>query len=69
MRELIFRYGPISICGMAVLLLAGSAVGGKGKTTLCHVPPGNPSNAHEISVGKSAVKSHLRNHAPLCQRR
>ncbi len=29
------------------------------KVTICHVPPGNPANAHTISVGESAVSAHL----------
>lgn len=29
------------------------------KTTVCHVPPGNPANAHTICVGNSAVPAHL----------
>ena len=29
------------------------------KTTICHVPPGNPSNAHTICVGNAAVPAHL----------
>lgn len=29
------------------------------KVTICHVPPGNPSNAHTISVGPAAVSPHL----------
>jgi hypothetical protein len=33
--------------------------GGVGKTTICHIPPGNPANAHTISVGNPAVKAHL----------
>jgi len=28
--------------------------------TLCHLPPGNPANAHTITVGEPAVKAHLR---------
>lgn len=32
------------------------------KTTICHVPPGNPANAHTICVGNAAVPHHLRNH-------
>ena len=28
------------------------------KMTICHVPPGNPGNAHTISVGKSAWNAH-----------
>ncbi|WNG17657.1 hypothetical protein [Cystobacter fuscus] len=30
-----------------------------GWVTLCHVPPGNPSQAHTITVGQPAVKAHL----------
>ena len=29
------------------------------KTTVCHIPPGNPANAHTICVGNSAVPAHL----------
>ena len=29
------------------------------KTTVCHIPPGNPANEHTICVGNAAVKAHL----------
>jgi hypothetical protein len=32
---------------------------GHGHVTLCHVPPGNPGNAHTITVGEPAVPAHL----------
>lgn len=32
------------------------------KELVCHIPPGNPDNAHEICVGKSAVDPHVDNH-------
>jgi hypothetical protein len=32
------------------------------KTTICHIPPGNPANAHTICVGNAAVPAHLHNH-------
>jgi hypothetical protein len=32
-------------------------------TTICHVPPGDPTNAQTLCVGNAAVKSHLANHA------
>lgn len=32
---------------------------GSGKVDLCHTPPGNPDNAQNISVGASALESHL----------
>ncbi|HEY8923495.1 MAG TPA: hypothetical protein VIU64_03880 [Polyangia bacterium] len=35
------------------------------KTTICHVPPGNPANAHTICVGSSAVPHHMKNHGDL----
>lgn len=32
--------------------------GGKTKVTLCHIPPGNPDNAHTITVGEPALSAH-----------
>jgi len=29
------------------------------KVEVCHVPPGNPENAHFIDVDESAVEAHL----------
>lgn len=29
------------------------------RVTLCHVPPGNPANAHTITVSENAVDAHL----------
>lgn len=63
MRELIIRCSLFSICGLAMLLMAGSAAGRTERVTLCHVPPENPANADEIVISKRAVKSHLRNHS------
>jgi len=28
-------------------------------TTVCHIPPGNPDNAHTINIGKPAARAHL----------
>ena len=28
-------------------------------TLICHIPPGNPANAHEITVDDDAVPAHL----------
>jgi len=35
---------------------------GAGKVTICHYPPGNPGNAHTITVGQPAVAAHIANH-------
>jgi hypothetical protein len=32
---------------------------GRQKVTICHVPPGNPGNAHTITIGAPAVPAHL----------
>jgi len=33
---------------------------GENKVTLCHIPKGNPANAHTITVNAAAVRAHLR---------
>lgn len=52
------RRQPGDICGMC-----GSGASAlqapPGKTVVCHVPPGNPGNAHTIIVGDPAVPAHL----------
>lgn len=32
---------------------------GRRKVVICHIPPGNPDNAHTIEVGEAAVRAHL----------
>ena len=29
------------------------------KVTICHIPPGNPENAHTITISESALQAHL----------
>ena len=36
-----------------------------GRVTICHVPPGNPNNAHTIIVNAKAVPAHLA-HGDAC---
>lgn len=49
---------PISLRG------GGKACQGN-KVLICHIPPGNPANAHTICVGKPAVDPHVRLHGDL----
>lgn len=37
-----------------------------GKVTICHIPPGNPGNAHTIRVSPSALPAHCGNHGDTC---
>jgi hypothetical protein len=30
-----------------------------GSSVICHIPPGNPENAHTLTVGAAAVSAHL----------
>ncbi len=47
--------------GTVVLMGAATAVPAlaASKVSLCHIPPGNPSAAHTISVSENAVPAHL----------
>ena len=55
----------LAVAAVGVFAATGQATGkgdpdGKGdKVTICHVPPGNPANAHTITVGAAALKAHL----------
>jgi len=42
-----------------------SPVAGSHKVTICHIPPGNPPNAHTIDIGEQAVSAHLA-HGDYC---
>ena len=55
----------------ALKLFAGSAIAAlipsralaqSKMVTICHVPPGNPANAHTITVGEAAAQRHLEQH-------
>ena len=47
----------MNICVIDVVCYAGNS--GNQKVEICHVPPGNPGNAHTICVNESAVADHL----------
>lgn len=40
--------------------------GTDGKVTICHFPPGNPSNRHTLSISPSALPAHCMNHGDTC---
>lgn len=41
------------------LLILFSGFNNNNKITICHVPPGNPGNCHEITISMSALQPHL----------
>jgi hypothetical protein len=46
----------------AAARVGDEAAGGVEKVTICHIPPGNPENAHTIVVGAPAVPAHIEEH-------
>lgn len=50
------------VFGMLVTIAPAPAQSGQEKVTICHIPPGNPDNAHTIVVGAPAVPAHLELH-------
>ncbi len=49
-------------CGWAFANVGTSAAASAPKVAICHVPPGNPANAHLITVGAPAVQAHVQQH-------
>ena len=49
--------GSIIVAGGATSPVLASLL--QEKVTICHIPKGNPSNAHDITVGAPAVRAHL----------
>lgn len=44
---------------LAVLGTAAAFADSDGKVDICHIPPGNPDNAHTINVSVNAIPAHL----------
>ena len=47
----------VSVCVIDVRCYAGNS--GNQKVEMCHIPPGNPGNAHTICIAPAAVPAHL----------
>jgi hypothetical protein len=55
------RNWKLTILVAALVVLGAAAVfaDSDGKVDICHIPPGNPENAHIINVSVHAVPAHL----------
>jgi len=49
----------VSSCTLLLALLTLSAPAWAAKVQVCHIPPGNPSNFHTITISESALPAHL----------
>ena len=47
------------IFGLISINSAPKEVNSKEKITICHIPPGNPENAHSITISVNALNAHL----------
>ena len=57
------------IASLAIALIVLSSFNNNNKITICHVPPGNPGNCHEITISMSALQAHLNHGDKLyCER-
>lgn len=48
-----------SLVVLTVIFFGFKADAPSDKISICHVPPGNPGNCHEITVSRNALKAHL----------
>jgi hypothetical protein len=49
----------ILVAVLATLGAVASFADSPGKVDICHIPPGNPANAHTINVSVNAIPAHL----------
>lgn len=57
--SLLLRKETFSALLLMAGLYSGSSFAAPAQVTICHIPPGNPANAHEITVGAPAVNAHI----------
>lgn len=50
----------VKIYSLAFVFFIGlSSFNNNNKVTICHIPPGNPGNCHEITISMNALQTHL----------
>ena len=55
----------VSILGLGSVVTNAANAKPNDKVVICHVPPGNPENAHRVEVNKNGLKGHLDNNGKL----
>ena len=53
------RRKALIVLGIVIAASAVAMADGVPKITICHIPPGNPANRHEITIGAPGVPAHL----------
>lgn len=58
MKQKLLLFG-LAISALLFISFIGKGDSSNQKVVICHIPPGNPDNAHEIEVSVNAVDAHL----------
>lgn len=53
------RCPSLAVLTVLFALTASAAWAGGAKVKVCHIPPGNPSNFHTITISENALQAHL----------
>ncbi len=49
----------LTVLAISAVSFGFISVNNPSKVTICHVPPGNPGNCHEITISTNALQAHL----------
>ncbi|RAJ16202.1 hypothetical protein [Olleya aquimaris] len=66
------KYVQILLFALASTLFSTNADSNKkgnnnnNKITICHIPPGNPANMHQITISVNALQAHLDHGDIIC---
>jgi hypothetical protein len=58
LKKTVAAAGLVAVLGAFGAVMATHAES-QGKVDICHIPPGNPDNAHVINVSVNAIPAHL----------
>ena len=58
MKKIIFVLGVL-LLGVFGITFTTAESKPPEKITICHIPPGNPENAHAITISVNALEAHL----------
>jgi LPXTG-motif cell wall-anchored protein len=59
MKKLMFVSAAAAVALLSLGATPAAAGSDDGRVAVCHVPPGNPSNAHTIVISENALRAHL----------
>lgn len=63
MRKYVLLLGAVGAVLIAFAFTTNTKENDKaGKITICHYPPGNPDNVHEITISENAWSAHDSHH-------